>query len=129
MYTISRHFSETNKKAIDEIWYKRAIDQHNIEPESFVFSVPFNSGYINYFYSAKNIPIVIFGFFSNTFYLIYLVLFEIQPFIQIGTFILFAHFFRHILIRVNFLFLLFLHCFKITLFRSHWKLRIRSDLR
>ncbi|VVC44398.1 Hypothetical protein CINCED_3A000365 [Cinara cedri] len=38
------HFSETNKKAIDEVWYKRAIDQHNIEPESFVFSVPFNSG-------------------------------------------------------------------------------------
>lgn len=67
----SRHFSETNKKAIDEMWYKRAIDQHNIEPESFVFSVPFNSGYISfvYFYlvlttSIKNNPIVVFRFFQ-----------------------------------------------------------------
>jgi len=49
----SRHFSETNKKAIDETWYKRAIDQHNIEPESFVFSVPFNSGYFQYFTTLK----------------------------------------------------------------------------
>lgn len=32
------------------MWYKRAIDQHNIEPESFVFSVPFNSGYISFIY-------------------------------------------------------------------------------
>ncbi|XP_050440544.1 voltage-dependent calcium channel subunit alpha-2/delta-3 isoform X2 [Adelges cooleyi] len=38
------HFSETNRRAIDEVWYKRAIDQHNVEPESFTFSVPFNSG-------------------------------------------------------------------------------------
>lgn len=26
-------------------WYKRAVDQHQIEPDSFVFSVPFDSGY------------------------------------------------------------------------------------
>ncbi|XP_050524029.1 voltage-dependent calcium channel subunit alpha-2/delta-3 isoform X2 [Daktulosphaira vitifoliae] len=38
------HFSETNSRAIDEVWYKRAIDQHSVEPESFTFSVPFNSG-------------------------------------------------------------------------------------
>lgn len=29
---------------MDEVWYKRAVDQHSIEPESFVFSVPFNVG-------------------------------------------------------------------------------------
>lgn len=27
------------------MWYKRAVDQHSIEPDSFVFSVPFDSGY------------------------------------------------------------------------------------
>lgn len=37
------HFSETNQRAIDEVWYKRAVDQHGIEPESFVFSVPFDA--------------------------------------------------------------------------------------
>ncbi|KAK6624715.1 hypothetical protein RUM44_011574 [Polyplax serrata] len=37
------HFSETNKRAIDELWYKRAVHQHTIEPESFVFSVPFDA--------------------------------------------------------------------------------------
>lgn len=40
---IIRHFSETNKRAIDELWYKRAVHQHTIEPESFVFSVPFDA--------------------------------------------------------------------------------------
>ncbi|XP_054277448.1 voltage-dependent calcium channel subunit alpha-2/delta-3-like isoform X1 [Macrosteles quadrilineatus] len=37
-------FSENNRHAMDETWYKRAVDQHTIEPESFVFSVPFDSG-------------------------------------------------------------------------------------
>ncbi|RZC42869.1 Ankyrin repeat domain containing protein [Asbolus verrucosus] len=37
------HFSEKNVKAMDETWYKRAVDQHSVEPESFVFSVPFDS--------------------------------------------------------------------------------------
>lgn len=41
---ISRHFSESNTRAMDETWYKRAVDQHAIEPESFVFSVPFDIG-------------------------------------------------------------------------------------
>lgn len=36
-------FSETNKKAIDEIWYRRAVDQHFIEPNSFVYAVPFDA--------------------------------------------------------------------------------------
>ncbi|XP_023705860.1 voltage-dependent calcium channel subunit alpha-2/delta-3 isoform X6 [Cryptotermes secundus] len=37
------HFSELNRRAIDEVWYKRAVDQHSLEPESFVFSVPFDA--------------------------------------------------------------------------------------
>ncbi|XP_061394784.1 voltage-dependent calcium channel subunit alpha-2/delta-3 [Musca vetustissima] len=37
-------FSETNNKAIDEIWYKRAVDQHFVREESFVYSVPFDAG-------------------------------------------------------------------------------------
>uniref|UniRef100_A0A1B6DYJ0 Voltage-dependent calcium channel alpha-2/delta subunit conserved region domain-containing protein n=1 Tax=Clastoptera arizonana TaxID=38151 RepID=A0A1B6DYJ0_9HEMI len=37
-------FSEENRHAMDEVWYKRAVDQHTIEPESFVFSVPFDAG-------------------------------------------------------------------------------------
>lgn len=41
---LCRHFSKTNVRSIDETWYKRAVDQHAIEPESFVFSVPFDVG-------------------------------------------------------------------------------------
>ncbi|XP_030369817.1 voltage-dependent calcium channel subunit alpha-2/delta-3 isoform X2 [Scaptodrosophila lebanonensis] len=37
-------FSQHNKRAIDEIWYKRAVDQHFIREESFVYSVPFDAG-------------------------------------------------------------------------------------
>ncbi|KFB41437.1 voltage-gated calcium channel alpha2-delta subunit 1 [Anopheles sinensis] len=43
------HFSETNARAMDMSWYKRAVDLYATEPEGFVFSVPFNSGY-----SGKN---------------------------------------------------------------------------
>ncbi|XP_031622990.1 voltage-dependent calcium channel subunit alpha-2/delta-4 [Contarinia nasturtii] len=39
------HFGEVYAKAMDSTWYKRAVDQHSIEPDSFVFSVPFDSGY------------------------------------------------------------------------------------
>ncbi|XP_065165704.1 voltage-dependent calcium channel subunit alpha-2/delta-3 isoform X2 [Atheta coriaria] len=38
------HFSEHNVRAMDETWYKRAVDQYYIEPESFVYSVPFDVG-------------------------------------------------------------------------------------
>lgn len=31
-------------RSIDEVWYKRAVEQHYIEPQSFVYSVPFNDG-------------------------------------------------------------------------------------
>lgn len=30
---------------MDSTWFKRAVDQHTIESDSFVFSVPFDSGY------------------------------------------------------------------------------------
>lgn len=47
MHSLSphRHFSEDNVRAMDTSWYKRAIDQHSVEPDSFVYSVPFGSGY------------------------------------------------------------------------------------
>lgn len=44
MLFLNRHFSENNVRAIDETWYRRAVDQHSVEPESFVFSVPFDVG-------------------------------------------------------------------------------------
>ncbi|XP_014615597.1 PREDICTED: voltage-dependent calcium channel subunit alpha-2/delta-3, partial [Polistes canadensis] len=34
------HFSKMYSRAIDEVWYKRAVEQHYVQPESFVFSVP-----------------------------------------------------------------------------------------
>ncbi|XP_034240269.1 voltage-dependent calcium channel subunit alpha-2/delta-4 [Thrips palmi] len=37
-------FSEAHRRSIDETWYKRAVDQHRVEPESFVYSVPFDAG-------------------------------------------------------------------------------------
>lgn len=40
-----RHFADLNAKAMDTSWFRRAVDQHAIEPDSFVFSVPFDSGY------------------------------------------------------------------------------------
>lgn len=30
---------------MDMSWYKRAVDQHTVEQDSFVYSVPFDSGY------------------------------------------------------------------------------------
>ncbi|KAL0134731.1 hypothetical protein PUN28_001482 [Cardiocondyla obscurior] len=34
------HFSKLYPRAIDEVWYKRAVEQYYIDPDSFVFSVP-----------------------------------------------------------------------------------------
>ncbi|XP_051159671.1 voltage-dependent calcium channel subunit alpha-2/delta-3 isoform X5 [Leptopilina boulardi] len=34
------NFGSKYPRAIDEIWYKRAVEQHYVYPESFVFSVP-----------------------------------------------------------------------------------------
>ncbi|XP_039313791.1 voltage-dependent calcium channel subunit alpha-2/delta-3 isoform X2 [Solenopsis invicta] len=36
-------FAEKYARAMDSSWYKRAVDQHSIEPESFVFSVSFDA--------------------------------------------------------------------------------------
>ncbi|XP_053983489.1 voltage-dependent calcium channel subunit alpha-2/delta-3 isoform X3 [Hylaeus volcanicus] len=36
-------FAQKYARAMDSSWYKRAVDQHSIEPESFVFSVPFDA--------------------------------------------------------------------------------------
>ncbi|XP_017878460.1 voltage-dependent calcium channel subunit alpha-2/delta-4 isoform X2 [Ceratina calcarata] len=36
-------FAEKYARAMDSSWYKRAVDQHTIEPDSFVFSVPFDA--------------------------------------------------------------------------------------
>ncbi|CAK9815507.1 Voltage-dependent calcium channel subunit alpha-2/delta-3 [Anthophora plagiata] len=36
-------FAEKYARAMDSSWYKRAVDQHYVEPESFVFSVPFDA--------------------------------------------------------------------------------------
>lgn len=38
------HFSEVNNEATDEVWYKRAVEYHYNDPDSFVFSVPFDIG-------------------------------------------------------------------------------------
>ncbi|KAK2724952.1 hypothetical protein QYM36_001414 [Artemia franciscana] len=43
----NRHFSESNNGAIDEIWYKRAVEQNSVEPDSFVYSLPFDAGMKN----------------------------------------------------------------------------------
>ena len=41
---MSRHFSEVNNEATDEVWYGRAVEYHFNNPNSFVFSVPFDIG-------------------------------------------------------------------------------------
>ena len=43
-YYYYRHFSEVNNEATDEVWYKRAVEYHYNNPDSFVFSVPFDIG-------------------------------------------------------------------------------------
>lgn len=38
------HFHQLYNRAIDEVWYKRAVEQHYVDPRSFVYSVPFDVG-------------------------------------------------------------------------------------
>lgn len=40
----SREFGDLHTTAIDEVWYKSAVLQHQVEPETFVFSVNFSAG-------------------------------------------------------------------------------------
>lgn len=42
-FFLRNEFHEKNKRAIDETWYKRAVEQHFIEPNSFVYAVPFDA--------------------------------------------------------------------------------------
>lgn len=44
MFLFRPEFSENNVRAVDEVWYKRAVEQYLIEPESFVYAVPFDVG-------------------------------------------------------------------------------------
>nr|CAD7431259.1 unnamed protein product [Timema monikensis] len=37
------HFSMVHNRAIDEVWYQRAVEQHEFEPDCFVYSVPFDA--------------------------------------------------------------------------------------
>ncbi|KDR23041.1 voltage-dependent calcium channel subunit alpha-2/delta-3 isoform X3 [Zootermopsis nevadensis] len=37
-------FGDVHNRALDEIWYKRAVEQHYVDEESFVYSVPFDDG-------------------------------------------------------------------------------------
>ena len=39
-----RPFYETNAKSNDQVWYKRAVDQYEEDPDSFVYSIPFDAG-------------------------------------------------------------------------------------
>lgn len=53
-FLYNSHFSDLYSKANEAPWYKRAVDQHTIESESFVFSVPFDSGY-----TGKNTSVLV----------------------------------------------------------------------
>ncbi|XP_024083214.1 voltage-dependent calcium channel subunit alpha-2/delta-3-like, partial [Cimex lectularius] len=39
-----KSFGNEHKMALDEVWYKSAVLHHQLDPEAFVFSVPFESG-------------------------------------------------------------------------------------
>ncbi|XP_054278254.1 voltage-dependent calcium channel subunit alpha-2/delta-3-like isoform X3 [Macrosteles quadrilineatus] len=38
------HFKDTHVRAIDEVWYRRAVEQNYDDPDRFIYTVPFNSG-------------------------------------------------------------------------------------
>ncbi|BES90454.1 VWA N-terminal [Nesidiocoris tenuis] len=37
-------WGDKNKRALDEVWYRSAVLHHHLDPEAFVFSVPYDSG-------------------------------------------------------------------------------------
>ena len=41
---ICSHFADINNRATDEIWYRRAVDYHKVDPRAFVYSIPFDVG-------------------------------------------------------------------------------------
>lgn len=44
---VCRTFGDIYNKAIDEVWYKRAVEQYYVNKMSFVYSVPFDVGVEN----------------------------------------------------------------------------------
>lgn len=46
-FLFSRSFGDIYNKAIEEIWYKRAVEQYYVNRLSFVYSVPFDVGFSN----------------------------------------------------------------------------------
>ena len=44
---IFRPFMEIHNRAIDEIWYKRAVDYYLEDEEAYVYSVPFDARMYN----------------------------------------------------------------------------------
>ncbi|XP_077294505.1 voltage-dependent calcium channel subunit alpha-2/delta-3-like [Arctopsyche grandis] len=45
-YLHSQDFGEKYPRSIDEIWYKRAVEQHVVDPQSYVYSVDLDAGEI-----------------------------------------------------------------------------------
>ncbi|XP_073994838.1 voltage-dependent calcium channel subunit alpha-2/delta-3-like isoform X3 [Rhodnius prolixus] len=41
---VTRSFGEDNQNALEEMWYKSAVLHHQLDPDAFVFSVPFDAG-------------------------------------------------------------------------------------
>lgn len=39
-----RQFGDVHNRSVEEVWYKRPVLYRNLNPQAFVFSVPFNSG-------------------------------------------------------------------------------------
>lgn len=39
-----REFGDVHNRSVEEVWYKRPVLYRNLNPQAFVFSVPFNSG-------------------------------------------------------------------------------------
>lgn len=39
-----RQFGDVHNRSVEEDWYKRPVLYRNLNPQAFVFSVPFNSG-------------------------------------------------------------------------------------
>lgn len=52
-----RPFGSIYNRSIDEIWYKRAVEQHYFDDESFVFSIPFKDGEYSFVYFNRNLAI------------------------------------------------------------------------
>lgn len=43
-FFLIRQFGDVHNRSVEEVWYKRPVLYRNLNPQAFVFSVPFNSG-------------------------------------------------------------------------------------